>query len=78
MKEIMIHLRTLVYEKIIKSEWSRFLSLVQRIMNYSVDGSIGTQPAESVIRGNSIFRYCYGLAFGIGKSRFARVPLQAS
>jgi hypothetical protein len=46
MKEIMIHLRALVYEKRIKSEWSHFLPLVQRILNYSVDGSIGTQPAR--------------------------------
>ena len=30
----------------IKSEWSHFLPLVQRILNYSVDGSIGTQPAR--------------------------------
>ena len=46
MKEIMIHLRALLYEKRIKSEWSHFLPLVQRILNYSVDGSIGTQPAR--------------------------------
>jgi transposase InsO family protein len=40
MKEIMIHLRALIYEKRIKSEWSHFLPLVQRIMNYSVEGSV--------------------------------------
>ena len=30
----------------IKSEWSQFLPLVQRIINYAVDGSIGTQPGR--------------------------------
>jgi hypothetical protein len=51
--EVMKHLRALVYEKRIKSLWSRFLPLVQRIINYTVDGSIGTQPAR-VIFGNML------------------------
>jgi hypothetical protein len=46
--EIMKHLRALVFEKRIKLLWSRFLPLVQRILNYTVDGSIGTQPARVI------------------------------
>jgi hypothetical protein len=48
MGEIKNHLQAIVYERRIKEEWSRFLPLVQRIMNYSVDGSIGTQPARVI------------------------------
>ena len=44
MKEVGAHLRALVYEYRIKSEWSHYLPLVQRIINYTVNGSIGTQP----------------------------------
>jgi len=47
-QEIMKHLRALVMEKRIKEEWSSALPLVQRIMNYSIDGSIGTQPAKVI------------------------------
>jgi hypothetical protein len=46
MKEVVKHLKALVYEKRVKEEWSQFLPLVQRIMNYSIYGSIGTQPAR--------------------------------
>jgi hypothetical protein len=51
--EVMKHLRALVFEKRIKPLWSRFLPLVQRILNYTIDGSIGTQPAR-VIFGDMI------------------------
>ena len=51
MKKIGAHLRALVYEYRIKSEWSQYLPLVQRIINYTVDGSIGTQP-DRVIFGD--------------------------
>jgi hypothetical protein len=46
MTEVMKHLRALVFEKRILSVWSQYLPLVQRIINYSIDGSIGTQPAR--------------------------------
>jgi hypothetical protein len=49
MKEIMKHLRALVFENRIKDVWSQFLPLVQRIINYSIDGSIGTQPARVLL-----------------------------
>ena len=48
MKEVGAHLRALVYEHRIKAEWSHFLPLVQRILNYTVDGSIGTQPGRVI------------------------------
>jgi hypothetical protein len=49
MKEIMKHLRALVFERRVKETWSQYLPLVQRIINYSIDGSIGTQPARIIL-----------------------------
>ena len=46
MKEIMVHLRALVNDKRIKREWIHFIPLIQRKLNNSVDGSMGTQPAR--------------------------------
>jgi len=60
MKEVGAHLRALVYEYRIKSEWSHYLPLVQRNLNYTVDGSIGTQPGRVQIYG--------GLRFGNGST----------
>jgi hypothetical protein len=48
MQEIKKHLLALVYEKRVKEEWGRYLPLVQRIMNFSIDGSTGTQPARVI------------------------------
>ena len=53
MKEVVAHIRALVYEYRIKSEWSHYLPLVQRILNYTVDGSIGSQP-ERMIFGDMV------------------------
>ena len=47
-KEVMNHPRALVFENRIREVWSFYLPLVQRILNYSVDGSIGTQPARVI------------------------------
>jgi hypothetical protein len=55
MKEVGAHLRALVYEHRIKAEWSHYLPLVQRNHNYTVDGSIGTQPGR-VIFGDMVDR----------------------
>jgi hypothetical protein len=44
--EVMKHLRALIFKRQVKSTWSVYLPLAQRIMNYRVDGSIGTQPAK--------------------------------
>jgi hypothetical protein len=49
MAEIMKHLRALVLTNRIIEVWSRFLSLVERIIIYYVDGSIGTQPARVLL-----------------------------
>jgi hypothetical protein len=46
--EIIKHLKALVFERRVLQVWSQYLPLVQRIMNYTVDGSIGTQPAKVV------------------------------
>ena len=48
MTEVMKHLRALVFEKRIKENWSHYLPLAQRIINNSVDGSVGTQPARVI------------------------------
>jgi hypothetical protein len=48
MTEVMKHLRALVFENRIKGNWSHYLPLAQRIINYSVDDSIGTQPARVI------------------------------
>ena len=47
--EVMKHLRALVFEKRVKENWSHHLPLAQCIINYSVNGSIGTQPAQVIL-----------------------------
>ena len=37
-----------IFELRIKSNWSHYLPLVQRILNYTVNGSIGTQPGRVI------------------------------
>ena len=64
------HLRALVYEYRIKEHWSHYLPLVQRIMNYTIDGSIGTQPAR-VIFGDMIDS---GIAMDLPEGTTARNP----
>jgi hypothetical protein len=44
--EIMKHLRALIYSRDIRDSWSTVLPLVQRILNYTKDGSIGISPAQ--------------------------------
>ena len=51
MKEVLTHLRALVYENRIKEYWSHYLPLVQRIINYTIDGSIKTQPVRVIFGG---------------------------
>ena len=48
MKEVGELRRGLVYEYRIKSEWSHYLPLVLRMLNYTVDGSIRTQPSRLI------------------------------
>jgi hypothetical protein len=44
--EIMKHLRALILTKRMEEHWSRYLPLVQRIINYTKDGSLGVAPAK--------------------------------
>jgi hypothetical protein len=46
-------LKTLVYNRKLKSKWNTYLPLVQRIMNASVHTTLGVSPAELVF-GNAI------------------------
>ena len=50
---MLTNLRALVYEYRTKEDWSHYLPFVQRIINYTIDGSIGTQPTR-VIFGDMI------------------------
>jgi hypothetical protein len=49
MKEVVKHLKALVFEQRVKDRWNQFLPLAQRIINYSIDGSIGTQPLRVLL-----------------------------
>ena len=52
-KEVMRHLRAIIFDKRVKTSWSIYLPLVQRIMNASIVKSIGVTPA-SIVFGNNI------------------------
>jgi transposase InsO family protein len=52
-KEILRHLRGIIFDKNVAADWSDNLPLVQRIMNSSVHSSIGVTPA-SILFGNAI------------------------
>ena len=52
-KEVMRHLRGIILEKKVVTEWSTFLPLIQRIMNASVHSSTGVSPAQLVF-GNAV------------------------
>ncbi len=52
-KEVGRHLRAIVYEKNIMNDWSQSLYMVQRIINATVNSSIGVSPA-SLLFGNAI------------------------
>ena len=76
MKEVLIHLRALVYENRTKDNRNHILiiyhilPLVQRIINYTVDGSIGIQPAR-IIFGDMVDS---DLAMDIPEGTTARNP----
>ena len=52
-KEVMHHLRGIVFDKRLNKDWSLILPLVQRILNSTVKESIGVSPAQ-LIFGNAI------------------------
>ena len=47
-KEVMNHLCALAFENQIRDVWSFYLPSIQQILNYSVDGSMGTQSARVI------------------------------
>ena len=47
-KEVMRHLRNIVFDKRVLSNWSKYLPIVQRIINTSVNSATGITPAEAV------------------------------
>ena len=52
-KEVNRHLRTIVYNRKVKTKWSKYLPLVQRIMNASTHSSTGVSPAQ-IVYGNAV------------------------
>jgi len=52
-KEVMRHLRAILLDKNVVTDWAMCLPLVQRIMNASVHSSIGVSPAQ-ILFGNAI------------------------
>ena len=52
-KEVMRHLRAIVFDRKIKTEWSFCLPLIQRVMNASKNSTTGVTPAQ-LIFGNNI------------------------
>jgi hypothetical protein len=52
-KEVMRHLRAIVLDQKVQTEWSTYLPLVQRIMNASTHSSTGLSPAQ-VLFGNAV------------------------
>jgi hypothetical protein len=53
-KEVLRHLRAIIFDKNIIDKWSRdTIPFIQRIINSSIDSSIGVSPAQ-ILFGNSI------------------------
>jgi hypothetical protein len=52
-KEVNRHLRTIVYNRKVKTKWSKYLPLVQRIINASTHTSTGVSPAQ-IVYGNAV------------------------
>ena len=47
-KEVLRHLRNIIFDKRIANKWSKYLPIVQRIINTSVNSATGVAPAEVV------------------------------
>ena len=47
-KEVLRHLRNIIFDRRVANKWSRYLPLVQRIINTSVNESTGVTPADIV------------------------------
>ena len=48
-KEVMRHLRAIIFDKVVTHNWVSYLPLVQRIMNASPHRSIGVSPAQLLL-----------------------------
>jgi hypothetical protein len=52
-KEVMRHIKNIIFDKNIQYEWHLYLPLVQRIINGSINSSIGVAPSQLMF-GNAI------------------------
>ena len=52
-KEILRHLKAIIYERDILTKWSRYLPMVQRIINSTISTSLGVSPAQ-IIYGDAL------------------------
>ena len=52
-KEVLRHLKNIIFEKRVISNWSIYLPLVQRILNSAIHSSLGVSPAQ-ILFGNAI------------------------
>ena len=52
-KEVLRHLTAMVFDKLIERKWSKYLPLIQRILNSEVHENIGVSPAD-LLYGNAI------------------------
>jgi hypothetical protein len=52
-KEILRHLKAIIYERDILTKWSRYLPMVQRIINSTISTSLGVSPSQ-IIYGDAL------------------------
>ena len=52
-KEILRHLKAIIYERDILTKWSKYLPMVQRIINSTISTSLGVSPAQ-IIYGDAL------------------------
>jgi len=52
-KEVVRHLRNMIFDKRVLSTWAIYLPLVQRMMNASIHSALGVSPAQ-ILFGNAI------------------------
>ena len=45
-KEVLKHLRNIIHDRRVASKWSKYLPIVQRIINTSVNRTTGVAPAD--------------------------------
>ena len=50
-KEILRHLRAIIYEREVLNQWYKFIPMVQRIFNSTISDSIGVSPSQLIYGG---------------------------